>query len=180
MAVIILAAVGCVCFAIGRATSEISRYVGAADFSGGDNSQALDALTPPAYTIGQLLMLLGSFALGFSLVLLCMNAMRVGLLTRFMGVLGIIVGATFVLPLDQQGIIRAFWLVALGFLISGRWPNGMPPAWVSGTAQPWPTAAQTRERRAGGAAPLPETPAPVPPEPGELTQGQRRKKRKKR
>ncbi len=178
-AVVILGAVGCASFAIGRGASEISRYVGAAGFSGGDNSQALDALTPAAYTIGQVLMLLGSFALGFSFVLLSMNAMRAGLLTRFMGVLGVIVGVTFVLPLDQQGIIRSFWLVALGFLLAGRWPNGVPAAWETGRAQPWPSATQIREKRSG-ARPLPETPAPVPPSSDELTAGQRRKKRKKR
>lgn len=177
-AVLILGAIGCACFAMGRGASEISRYAGAAGFSGGDNSQALDALTPSAYTIGQLLMLLGSFALGFSFVMLGMQAMRVGLLTRFMGVLGVIVGATFVLPLDQQGIIRSFWLGALGFLIAGRWPSGVPSAWRTGRAEPWPSAAQARMRRAD--APLPETPAPVPPSSDGLTQGQRRKKRKKR
>lgn len=179
-AVIILGAIGSVCFAVGRSASEIARLTGAAGFSGGDNSQAIDALTPSSYAIGQILMLLGSFALGFSFVMLGMHAMRVGLLTRFMGVLGIIVGATFVLPLDQQGIIRAFWLGALGFLIAGRWPNGMPPAWETGSAEPWPSAAQAREQRAQEQRPLPETPAPVAPEPGELTAGQRRKKRKKR
>ena len=93
-------------------------------------------------------MLLGGFALGFTFVMLCMNAMRAGLLTRFMGVLGMIVGATFVLPLDQQGVIRAFWLLALGFLIYGRWPSGMPPAWQTGEAVPWPSQAELREQRA--------------------------------
>ena len=73
-----LAAVGCVCFAVGRIASEVSRYIGAAGFSGGDNSEALDALTPPAYSVGQILMLLGGFALGFTFVMLCMNAMRAG------------------------------------------------------------------------------------------------------
>ena len=147
-----LAAVGCVCFAVGRIASEASRYIGAAGFSGGDNSQALDALTPPAYSVGQILMLLGGFALGFTFVMLCMNAMRAGLLTRFMGVLGMIVGATFVLPIDQQGVIRAFWLVAIGFLIAGRWPNGMPPAWQTGEAVPWPSQAELREQRRAGFA----------------------------
>jgi hypothetical protein len=125
-------------------------------------------------------MLAGGFALGFTLIMLCLNAMRAGLLTRFMGVLGMIVGATFVLPLDQQGVIRAFWLIALGFLIYGRWPSGTPQAWQTGEAVPWPSQAELREQRARGSEPLPETPAPVPPSPGELTQGQRRKKRKKR
>ena len=83
-----------------------------------------------------------------------------------MGVLGMIVGATFVLPIDQQGVIRAFWLVAIGFLIAGRWPNGMPPAWQTGEAVPWPSQAELREQRARASQPLPETPAPVPPRRG--------------
>ena len=179
-AVVILGAIGCAGFAIGRGASELARYSGAIGFDGGDNSQALEALTPPAYAIGQIIMLVSSFAFGFSLVLLSMNAMRAGLLTRFMGVLGVIVGATFVLPLDQQGIIRSFWLVALGFLIAGRWPNGAPPAGETGEAQPWPSGAQARSQRAAASLPLPSTPAPVPPAAGDLTPGQRRKKRKKK
>ena len=176
-----LAAVGCVCFAVGRVASEASRYIGAAGFSGGDNSQALDALTPPAYSVGQILMLLGGFALGFTFVMLCMNAMRAGLLTRFMGVLGMIVGATFVLPLDQQGVIRAFWLIALGFLISGRWPSGMPPAWQTGEAVPWPSQAELREQRdARRRSRCRRRPRRCRPPRTSLTQGQRRKKRKKR
>jgi hypothetical protein len=80
-------------------------------------------------------------------VLIALNAMRVGLLTRFMGVLGIIVGVTFVLPLDQQGIIRVFWLGALGVLFLGRMPSGVPQAWTTGNAEPWPTQQQLREQR---------------------------------
>jgi hypothetical protein len=73
--------------------------------------------------------------------------MRVGLLSRFMGILGVIVGATFVLPLDQQGIIRVFWLGALAALVLGRWPSGLPAAWTAGEAVPWPTQQELRERR---------------------------------
>jgi hypothetical protein len=64
-----------------------------------------------------------------------------------MGVLGIIVGVTFVLPLDQQGIIRVFWLGALGVLFLGRMPSGMPKAWTTGSAEPWPSQQQLREQR---------------------------------
>ena len=78
-----------------------------------------------------------------------LNAMRVGLLTRFMGVLGVIVGVAvaLILPIDQQGIIRVFWLAALGVLFLGRWPTGMPKAWATGEAEPWPTQQQLREQR---------------------------------
>ena len=57
--------------------------------------------------------------------------MRVGLLTRFMGVLGIIVGVLFIVPLGSSlPIVQAFWLVALGVLflrplaVGGSRPRG--------------------------------------------------------
>jgi hypothetical protein len=49
---------------------------------------------------------LGRFALALALVLVSLNAMRTGLLTRFFGVLGIIAGLLLVLPIDQPGIVR--------------------------------------------------------------------------
>jgi hypothetical protein len=57
--------------------------------------------------------------------MISLNAMRVGLLSRFMGVMGVIVGVAVapILPIDQQGIIRVFWLAALGVLFLGRWRN---------------------------------------------------------
>ena len=53
--------------------------------------------------------------------------MRVGLLTRFMGILGVIVGVLFVIPLGSQlPIVQCFWLIAVGLLILGRWPRRRP------------------------------------------------------
>jgi MFS family permease len=147
---LIMAAIGAVGFGLGRAISEIARYLGAHDFvdaADHTNSAASDALSPPATLIGQVIWQAAALALGFAFVLIALNAMRVGLLTRFMGVLGIIVGVTFVLPLDQQGIIRVFWLGALGVLFLGRMPSGMPKAWTTGQAEPWPSQQQLREQR---------------------------------
>jgi MFS family permease len=147
---LIMAAIGAVGFGLGRAISEIARYLGAHDFVNATdhtNSAASDALSPPATLIGQVIWQAAALALGFAFVLISLNAMRVGLLTRFMGVLGIIVGVTFVLPLDQQGIIRVFWLGALGVLFLGRMPSGMPKAWTTGEAEPWPSQQQLREQR---------------------------------
>jgi MFS family permease len=147
---LIMAAIGAVGFGLGRAISEIARYLGAHDFvdaADHTNSAASDALSPPATLIGQVIWQAAALALGFAFVLIALNAMRVGLLTRFMGVLGIIVGVTFVLPLDQQGIIRVFWLGALGVLFLGRMPSGMPKAWTTGEAEPWPSQQQLREQR---------------------------------
>jgi hypothetical protein len=159
---LVMAAIGAVGFGVGRAVSEIARYVGAAGFvdaADHSNSAAADALSPPVSLVGQVIWEAAGLALGFGFVLIALNAMRVGLLTRFMGVLGIIVGVTFVLPVDQQGIIRVFWLGALGFLILGRWPN-VPKAWVTGEPEPWPSQQQLREQRqaarGGAAASAPE------------------------
>jgi MFS family permease len=175
---LIMAAIGAVGFGLGRAMSEIARYLGAHDFVNAadhTNSAASDALSPPATLVGQVIWQAAALALGFAFVLIALNAMRVGLLTRFMGVLGIIVGVTFVLPLDQQGIIRVFWLGALGVLFLGRMPSGMPKAWTTGEAEPWPSQQQLREQREAARAeaaneraepqpsPSARTPAKVPP-----------------
>ena len=175
--------VGAVSYAVGTALVGVMRVVEGANLAAdATNADALDAIGAPSIVAGTLLQLLGSLSLGFAFVLVALNAMRVGLLTRFMGILGMIAGATFVLPLDQQGIIRAFWLGAVGFLIARRWPSEIP-AWTTGKAEPWPSARESRDARAarkGEPVPAPETPAPTLPAPTDgLSQGQRRKKRKK-
>lgn len=99
---------------------------------------------------------LGVLLTAMATVLVSLNAMRVGLLTRFMGFLGIFAGVLVIFPLVPIPIVEGFWLVALGFLFSGRWPNGLPPAWRSGRAEPWPSSQQIREDRAaarGGGGP---------------------------
>jgi hypothetical protein len=93
------------------------------------------------------LVLAGQLSLGFAFVIISLNAMRVGLLTRFMGVLGIIVGVLFVIPLGTLQVVQPFWLLTLTALFLGRWPNGVPPAWQTGKAQPWPTQQEMREER---------------------------------
>jgi len=109
---------------------------------------ARDALMPPTALAAGILRQLGVFALGFAFIVIALNAMRVGLLTRFMGVLGIIVGGLFIIPLGASlPIVQAFWLIALGALFLGFWPPGPPPAWVTGEAQPWPTQQELREQR---------------------------------
>ena len=174
---LIAIAVGSISYAIGTAVVGIMRVVEGMNLaSDATNADALDAISAGPVVAGTIIQLLGSLSLGFAFVLVGLHAMRVGLLTRFMGILGMIAGATFVVPLDQQGIIRSFWLGAVGFLIAGRWPSPVP-AWETGKAEPWPSNRQPRGRRGGAeSVPAPETPAPTPPE---LSQGQRRKKRKR-
>src|SRR3954463_10733847 len=81
-----------------------------------------------------------SIATGLATVMISMNAMRAGLLSRFMGVLGVILGVLFVLPLIASPIIQLFWLLALGLLLIDKWPGGRGPAWETGEAEPWPPA----------------------------------------
>ena len=210
---LILTAVGAVGFGVGRAVSEVARYLGARSFVDAvdkTNSAASDALSPTATLVGQLIWETSALALGFGIAIISLNAMRVGLLTRFMGVLGVIVGVAVapILPIDQQGIIRVFWLAALGMLFLGRLPSGTPKAWVTGEPEPWPTQQQLREQRAaargdgdgeaaaedgerdsprasrrGAATPPPQAPRPRRPDPaapGSEHSASKKKKRKRR
>jgi len=207
---LILAAVGSVGFGVGRAVSEVARYLGAHSFVDAvdkTNSAASDALSPTATLVGQLIWETCALALGFGIAIISLNAMRVGLLTRFMGVLGVIVGVAVapILPIDQQGIIRVFWLAALGMLFLGRLPSGTPKAWATGQAEPWPSQQQLREQRAAArgageaeedeperrretgrgapATPPPKAPSPRRPDPaapGSEHSASKKRKRKRR
>jgi MFS family permease len=75
--------------------------------------------------------------LGFVIAMIytCLNAMRVGLLTRFWGSLGMALGAVSILFFQ----FTLLWFIYLGILLLGRVPGGKPPAWESGEAIPWPT-----------------------------------------
>jgi hypothetical protein len=182
----VLGAIATILFTIGT-SAEISsfldgpRTVDRADDIG-DSSLLVTAQLigiPGTQAIG-----LASLALGLGWVVICLNAMRVGLLTRFMGVLGIICGALIVLPiLSPLPIVQTFWLGAMALLLLGRWPNGLPPAWSTGEAQAWPSQQAVREARRRGAAPAPD-PEPEPAAPGAdgraHPSSNKRKKRKKR
>jgi hypothetical protein len=83
----------------------------------------------------------GAITLGLAVILLSLNAMRAGLLSRFMGILGIIFGALQVLPILPGPVIQMFWVTALGLLFLGFWPGGgRGPAWETGEAIEWPSA----------------------------------------
>ena len=113
-----------------------------------------------------------SLAFGFSFVLISLSAMRAGLLSRFMGILGIIVGVLYVIPLLGGGppIVNIFWIAALAVLFIDRWPGGRGPAWAAGEAIPWPSAmdqAKAREAARQGEQPEPEEPSAPKPQPQE-------------
>jgi hypothetical protein len=81
-------------------------------------------------------------------ILIANHARRVGLMSNFIGILGIIVGVLMVLPIfGSLPIVQLFWFGALAALFLDRWPGGRGPAWETGEADPWPTAQEIREQR---------------------------------
>lgn len=88
--------------------------------------------------------LLGPILVAFLFVMLPLRARRAGLLSPFMGILGLLCGILIVLPLLPPVILQAFWLGALGALVLGKWPGGRGPAWETGEADPWPSPAKRR------------------------------------
>ena len=120
-----------------------------------------------------------TFALAFAIVMIAMNAMRVGLLSRFMGVLGIGMGVMLILPLGVQPLLQLYWLSALGFLFLGRWPSGgRGPAWETGEPIPWPSAADRRAPPEEEAGEPERTPEPAEPESPKPASRKRKKKRR--
>jgi hypothetical protein len=84
--------------------------------------------------------LAATLGLAAAFILLSVNGMRAGLLSRFIGVLGIVVGAAQVLLLGSTPavLLVLIFLIALGLLFLDRWPNGRGPAWGVLEAIPWP------------------------------------------
>jgi NADH:ubiquinone oxidoreductase subunit 6 (subunit J) len=120
------------------------------DFS--DHAVELALTKGTANTISNYLDLLAVLALAAGMIAAMVGAMRVGLLTRWMGVLGIFTGVLIFLPIggDTLEIVPAFWITAMGMLYAERWPGGDPPAWTSGEARPWPTRADQRAAAQAG------------------------------
>jgi uncharacterized membrane protein len=150
--------------------------------------------------VGGFLGFLGKLALVFGMIYTSLWSMRVGLLSRFWGMVGMAAGAGLIL-LGPIGIaLLVLWFAATGLMFLGVWPGPLAPAWGAGEAVPWqrpgddlgPPPSERGEPGTveGSGREISEPPLPEgtqngepdqPPEPpyGE-TQGQRRKKRKRR
>jgi hypothetical protein len=146
---------------------------------GEDCAEELLRDNPNGLAIG--LSLAGSVTVAFMYVILPLRARRAGLLSPFMAILGVIAGVLLVLQLVPVVpiVIQAFWLGAIGALFLGNWPGGRGPAWETGDADPWPSAA---EKRGLAAPPEPqpdEEAAPAEPEPAPQRPSSRKRKRKR-
>ncbi len=109
-----------------------------------------------------------SLMLTAGFVMIALNAMRVGLLTRFMGYLGIFAGVLVLFPIGSPvPVVQGFWLLALAYLLSGRWPSGVPASWRTGQIEKWPTSAEMKGARLGQPNPKPKKPKADPEPKGE-------------
>lgn len=99
---------------------------------------------------------LAGLALIVVMIYVPLQAMRVGLLTRFFASVGMALGAATVLLPSLTPLPLTIWFSWLGFVILDRVPRGRPPAWDAGVAIPWPS---------GGGAPAAQ------PEPEQVVEG---------
>lgn len=155
--VLVVGVFGPLAFAASTLIRAVTYTILADDFAGRavqSERAADDLLDTAALGVANALGVAGVLGLGFWLVKGSLDAMRIGLLTRFMGIMGIALGPSLVLGFGL--LVLPLWLVALGVLFLGRWPRGMPPAWITGRAEPWQSAADAsppaeyRETEAGG------------------------------
>lgn len=145
--VVVMAVFGPLALAAASLAHDVYLAFAAADFTGREvqSVEAAEDLTKGSFVQVSLgLSLAGTLSLAFWFVIGSLNAMRVGLLTRFMGILGIIIGVSFVLGLALP--VMVLWLLALGALLTGHWPGGLPAAWEQGEAVPWPSREQRLAR----------------------------------
>jgi len=154
------------------------------DFSNHAVDQALTKGT--ANVAVDYLDLFAGLALAAGMIGVMINALRVGLLPRWMAILGMFTGVLIFLPIGgaELEVVPAFWMVMMGILYVGRWPNAEPPAWAAGEARPWPSQADMRAaKRAGDGKPalasagIDVTPAPAVPAANGPASRKRRRKR---
>jgi hypothetical protein len=156
---------------------ETHNFAAGHDFTARAVDQALTKGT--ANLIVDYISLLAGLALAAGMIATAINALRVGLLPRWMGILGMFTGLLIFLPIGgaELQVIPSIWMVMVGILFIGRWPNAEPPAWAAGEARPWPSRAAAAGRARGGApatAGADVVPAPAQPAPSS------RKRRKRR
>jgi hypothetical protein len=72
------------------------------------------------------------------MIYLPLQALRVGLIPRFLGSIGIALGASMILILPIAVLAMLAWAGFVGLTFVGKVPGGLPPAWETGEAIPWP------------------------------------------
>jgi hypothetical protein len=139
----LIPALGLAAFAILAATTLVS-YLEVRDVarefvaSGPRTASRADALLATArqgavLRATNVLALVGAVGFGIWLSLTSWEAMRVGLLSRFLGMFGIGAGVASVVGVaEMSASLFLGWLVSVSVLALGWWPGGRPPAWNVG------------------------------------------------
>jgi hypothetical protein len=141
-----------------------------------ENDEADNAISEASVTgLAEGLSIGGRLGLAVSLIYTCLWAMRVGLLTRFWGSLGMALGVATLLGLV---LFVALWFVYIGLLLVGKVPAGRPPAWAAGEAIPWPTPGEKAAESLEAEDPAPDDPS-EPPESDNGAGGERRKRKQR-
>jgi hypothetical protein len=131
------------------AAVETHNFASGHDFTSHAVDQALTKATPNL--VIAYLSLFAGLALAAGMITVMINALRVGLIPRWLGIVGMFTALLIFLPLGgaELQVVPAFWMVMVGMLFAQRWPKGDPAAWLAGEARPWPTRAQMQAERAG-------------------------------
>jgi hypothetical protein len=151
----IVAIVGGVGAAVAGVASAVVIAIKADEFVSHGNQtyeEAHHLTTTAILIVPQIAVQASALLIAIAFVMICLHAMRVGLLPRFLGYLGIFAGVLVIIPVVQLPVVQAYGLASVAYLLFGRWPSGVPAAWQSGRAEPWPSAQQMREQRAEGIA----------------------------
>jgi hypothetical protein len=136
---VLLAAQGAIAWV--AQTNVASDFV-AASGPGGDIYSLLDDLVEDssAFDVASNLLFPAILGMLVAMIYVPLQAMRVGLLTRFFGTLGMALGAgmLFIAPAISLLTI-SIWFLWLGLMFIDKIPGGpRPPAWEAGVAIPWP------------------------------------------
>jgi len=168
---------------------EVSLIVGAHSYlsHAARTYAAVNAATGGGVRIAfQLILTIGTLLLAVVFIMVSLRSMRVGLLTRMMGMAGIVSGVLFLIPLTPLPVIQALWLIFFGATLLGFGGKPLPEAWIAGEARPWPPRqpAQPRQPRGSargarrGAERQPAVPAPSVPRGPSPSASKKRKRRR--
>jgi hypothetical protein len=138
--------IGPVLLAVQGAVAWVAQRNVASDFvaaagPGGDIYSLVDDLVEDstAFDIASNLLFPAIIGMLVAMIYVPLQAMRVGLLTRFFGTLGMALGAglLFIAPAISLLTI-SIWFLWLGLMFIDKIPGGpRPPAWEAGVAIPW-------------------------------------------
>jgi hypothetical protein len=142
--------IGGVLIAVLTVGNEIVLAIRRHDFATGHDftTHAVNAVTHNvSYDVLAIVTPLAGIAFVAGMIMTVVGAVRVGLLPRWMGMVGGVSAVLLLLPAPTLDLIPAFWMVSMGILLIGKWPKGDPPAWAAGQAVPWPSQGSVRVAR---------------------------------